>query len=68
MDLGIYISGRKLALMPVEHRQLYYRMKIFELTPPRSAHDQFMLKFYQNLLDRPEDLISLRKLDQQYCQ
>lgn|GEM_PF-6996495 len=64
MNLGIYISSKQLASMPVAHRQLYYRMKILELTPPNSSHDAFMLNFYQRLLDQPEDLHSLQQLDQ----
>ena len=65
MKMDFSVTAKQLALMPMEHRHLYYRMKIIQHTPPKNSHDTFMLKIYQGLLDEPENLKALEKIDQE---
>jgi hypothetical protein len=49
MDENVFIS------MSIEQRREYCLMKISEHSPPRTPHDQFMIKVYKGLLDLHDD-------------
>ena len=63
MNKEFTISAKQLAAMPIQHRNLYYRMKLIQHTPPKTPHDHFMLKIYQGLIDNPDDLKALEAID-----
>ena len=39
------------AQMPLKERQAFYRREIARRTPPKTTHDEFMLKVYRALLE-----------------
>jgi len=59
-------TAKRLAAMPARFRHRYYRMKISQHNPPKTAHDRFMLKIYQTLLDQPDDLRSIEEIDRHH--
>ncbi len=68
MKMDFSITAEQLASMPVQHRNLYYRMKIIQHTPPRNPHEIFLLKIYRGLLDSPDDLKAFEEIDQEFEQ
>ena len=66
MKMDFSITAEQLASMPVQHRNLYYRMKIIQHTPPKTKHDKFLVKIYRGLLDNPDDLKALAEIDQEF--
>ena len=66
MKTDYSISAQQLALMPVQNRNHYYRMKIIQHTPPKTKHDKFLVKIYRGLLDNPDDLKALAEIDQEF--
>jgi hypothetical protein len=68
MKTDYSISAQQLALMPVQHRNQFYRMKIIQHTPPKTKLDKFLVKIYRGLLDNPDDLKALAEIDQEFEQ
>ncbi|MEN8178889.1 MAG: hypothetical protein ABFS39_09730 [Pseudomonadota bacterium] len=64
MKTDISNTAKRLASMPVQHRLRFYRMKIFQHTPPVTAHDKFMLKIYRSLIDQPDNLRVFKDIGQ----
>ncbi|MDJ0807665.1 MAG: hypothetical protein QNJ78_12630 [Gammaproteobacteria bacterium] len=64
MKTEISSTAKRLASMPIQQRLRFYRMKITQHTPPKTAHDRFMLKIYHSLLDQPDELNALEEIDQ----
>lgn len=65
MKKDLSFKAKKLARMPPKKRRSYYRMKITQHTPPKTAHDEFMLKIYRGLLDSTDDYKALEQIDQE---
>ena len=65
MKMDVTISANQLASLPLQQRHFYYRLKITQHSPPKTAHDEFMLKIYGGLLDNPLDLQDLARIDRE---